>query len=46
GPHPVKNCDRDRAAQFAKEHNLRYYNADVHQAAFCLPTYVRQMLDN
>lgn len=45
GPHPIKNCDRDRAEQFAKEHNLRYYNADVHQAAFCLPTYVRQMID-
>jgi spermidine synthase len=45
GPHPVENCDRDKATKFAKEQNLRYYNADVHQAAFCLPTYVRQMLD-
>ncbi|NJM87652.1 MAG: polyamine aminopropyltransferase [Hydrococcus sp. RU_2_2] len=45
GPHPVKNCDRAKATQFAQEHKLRYYNAEVHQAAFCLPTYIKEMID-
>jgi spermidine synthase len=42
--HPLSHFDRDRAAHFAKQHDLRYYNAGVHQAAFCLPTYVQQMI--
>jgi spermidine synthase len=45
GSHPIKNFDYNKAAQFAEEHNLRYYNADVHQAAFCLPTYVKKMIN-
>ncbi|MCU0535793.1 MAG: polyamine aminopropyltransferase, partial [Hydrococcus sp. Prado102] len=45
GPHPIKNCDRSLATQFAQEHKLRYYNADVHQAAFCLPTYIKETID-
>jgi spermidine synthase len=45
GSHPVNDCDRAKAEQFAKEHKLRYYNADVHQAAFCLPTYIKEAID-
>jgi spermidine synthase len=44
GPHPVEDLDCNRAAQFTKEQDLRYYNADVHKAAFCLPTYIQKML--
>ncbi|NEQ32794.1 MAG: polyamine aminopropyltransferase [Leptolyngbya sp. SIO4C5] len=44
GPHPVRNLDRDRAAQFAQAKGLQYYNADMHTAAFCLPTFIRNML--
>jgi spermidine synthase len=44
GAHPIKNFDRDRAVQFAQEQNLSYYNADVHQAAFCLPSYIQKMI--
>jgi spermidine synthase len=45
GSHPVRDLDRDRAEQFSQEHNLRYYNGDIHQAAFCLPTNIRQMIE-
>lgn len=44
GPHPLKDFDREKATQFAEANGLRYYNADVHQAAFCLPTYIRKMI--
>ncbi|NJL88199.1 MAG: hypothetical protein HC886_23125 [Leptolyngbyaceae cyanobacterium SM1_1_3] len=44
GPHPVQSFERDRAAQFAREQGLQYYNADIHTAAFCLPTFIRNML--
>lgn len=46
GPHPVKDFDYGKAAQFTEKHGMRYYNADVHRAAFCLPTYVRQMIND
>jgi spermidine synthase len=46
GSHPVKNLDEDQAAQFASLHHLSYYNADVHKAAFCLPTYIQKMISD
>jgi spermidine synthase len=45
GPHPIQDFEGDPADHFAREHHLRYYNAAVHQAAFALPTYIRQMID-
>jgi len=45
GVHPVRDLDRDHAAQFAEAHELQYYNADMHEAAFCLPTFVKKMLN-
>jgi spermidine synthase len=44
GLHPVQDLNRDRAHQFAQTHGLQYYNADIHQAAFCLPTFIRTLL--
>jgi spermidine synthase len=44
GIHPVQGLDRDRAAAFASANGLQYYNADMHQAAFCLPTFIRTLL--
>jgi len=44
GVHPTAGLDRDRAAQFAQANGLQYYNADMHQAAFCLPTFIRNLL--
>ncbi len=43
--HPVKDLNGDRAAHFAKAHNLQYYNVGIHQAAFCLPTAIDTMLN-
>ena len=43
GLHPL-SCNRDRAIQFSQKHNLSYYNADVHQSAFALPTYIKKMI--
>jgi spermidine synthase len=45
GPHPLQDFDRTKATAFTEQHGLRYYNADVHQAAFCLPTYIRKMIE-
>lgn len=42
--HPVKDFNKDKAAQFVNSHGLKYYNEDVHSAAFTLPTFVRNML--
>lgn len=44
GTHPVRDFDPAKAEQFAREQNLRYYNADIHQAAFALPTQIKKML--
>ncbi len=43
GLHPL-SFNRDRATQFAQKYNLSYYNADVHQSAFALPTYIKNMI--
>jgi spermidine synthase len=43
--HPIANFDADRATAAATEWNLRYYNSNIHRAAFCLPTYIQQMID-
>ena len=42
--HPIKNFNRDRAVKFAQTQNLSYYNADIHQSAFCLPTNIQRLI--
>lgn len=42
--HPVRDLDRDRARRFAEREELRYYNDEVHAAAFALPGYVKRLL--
>jgi spermidine synthase len=44
GIHPVTNIDVAKSSQFATDHDLQYYNSDIHQAAFCLPTFIQTML--
>lgn len=41
---PVRDLNYDEAEAFAQQENLRYYNADIHTAAFAMPTFVKQML--
>ncbi len=42
--HPVKNFRKERYRQL----NLpfKYYNSDIHRAAFALPTFFREMIDD
>ncbi|MEO1620009.1 MAG: polyamine aminopropyltransferase, partial [Cyanobacteria bacterium J06632_3] len=44
GTHPVRSLSPTAATQFATAHDLQYYNSEVHQAAFCLPTFIKNML--
>lgn len=43
--HPVSDLNKANAAQFSQTKDLRYYNADLHGAAFALPTFVQKMLN-
>ena len=42
--HPAKDFNYQKSQQFALAKGLKYYNADLHTAAFALPTFVRTML--
>ncbi|MGZ3772517.1 MAG: polyamine aminopropyltransferase [Pseudobdellovibrionaceae bacterium] len=42
--HPAVDFDKNKAHQFSLAKDLKYYNEDVHKAAFSLPTFVRKML--
>ena len=45
--HPVKDFKKDKAQAFVSSvKDLRYYNEDLHSAAFVLPTFVQKMLNN
>ncbi len=44
--HPLDGLDTERINQFCRQHKLRYYNAEVHRGAFCLPTFTREMVEN
>ena len=43
--HPLKNYDRNKVREFSRKHGLKYYNEDIHPAAFALPGYVKEMLE-
>ncbi len=43
--HPVRDFNFDKARQFSKANGLKYYNHELHTAAFSLPTFVRNMLE-
>lgn len=44
GTPPVMGLDGDRAQAFAQACGLQYYNVGIHQAAFCLPTFISTLL--
>ena len=46
GRHPLKDVDEGRSRQIAKEFNLQYYNPEIHHGAFCLPTFIQNMLSD
>ncbi len=43
--HPVASLNEEKAIAFAEQHDLHYYNNDVHKAAFCLPTFIKKLLN-
>jgi spermidine synthase len=45
GPHPVKDLDASSTTAFTTSQPLRYYNLDVHRAAFCLPNHIKAMIN-
>ncbi len=45
--HPVKDFKKEKAQSFVSStKDLRYYNEELHSAAFVLPTFVQKMLNN
>ncbi len=43
--HPLTSLDVSKADAFATAQGLQYYNGAIHQAAFALPGYVKQLLN-
>lgn len=43
--HPLNNFDAARSAEFSTKHGLKYYNEAIHQAAFALPAFVKEMIE-
>ena len=43
--HPLDDFDSEQAEIFTRQHKLKYYNPGIHSSAFCLPTFVQNMLD-
>jgi spermidine synthase len=45
GLSPVADFDKPKAKSFSESNGLRYYNSDIHQAAFALPSFVHKLLN-
>ncbi|MEO0756753.1 MAG: polyamine aminopropyltransferase [Cyanobacteria bacterium J06648_16] len=44
GRHPISDLDEARSCEVASAFDLQYYNSGIHQAAFCLPTFVANLI--
>ncbi|CAM8885782.1 unnamed protein product [Rhodiola kirilowii] len=42
--HPVNPIDADESAQ--SERPLKFYNAEIHSAAFCLPSFAKKVIES
>lgn len=42
---PLKGFDAEKAEQFSEKHGLKYYNGQIHKAAFATPNFVKNMLN-
>jgi len=42
--HPFNNLDISKANEFAEEHELKYYNGEMHRAVFALPPFAKNLL--
>lgn len=43
---PKSDFNAPKAAEFTQQKKLKYYNEEVHTAAFCLPNFVKDLLEN
>ena len=41
---PISGFDASKSEAFATKHKLKYYNSDIHRAAFALPGFVKELL--
>jgi len=41
---PTRDLNAEKADNFAREHQLHYYESEVHKGAFALPRFVQKML--
>lgn len=42
--HPLLGFDRAKSESFAQDYELQYYNGALHEAAFALPNFVKNMI--
>lgn len=42
---PKTDIDMQKTSTFVKQKNLKYYNEELHAAAFCLPNFVKNLLE-
>lgn len=42
--HPLKGFDKAKSEAFAQDHALQYYNGALHEGAFALPNFVKNMI--
>ncbi|GAB4172964.1 MAG: spermidine synthase [Calditrichia bacterium] len=42
---PLKHFDSDRYHKFVSENSLKYYNDEIHKAAFAMPNFVKALLE-
>lgn len=42
--HPLNNLDRSKSKDFAESNDLSYYNEAIHESAFALPNFVKEMI--
>jgi spermidine synthase len=43
---PKTDIDKAKTAEFVKQKKLKYYNEDLHTAAFCLPNFVKDLIED
>ena len=43
---PKADIDKQKTSDFVKSKKLRYYNEDLHAGAFCLPNFVRDLIED
>lgn len=41
---PKNDFNKNSAKEFSEKNKLKYYNEDLHTAAFCLPTFIKDLL--